>query len=775
MVAHALRAAAGRLAAPVRRYTRWLHTGWPAGEVERLPESNDDGSTRVPGLYLVGDLTGIPLLKFSADSGARAVRTILEDDSFRPARDPEGEVRDLVVIGAGVAGMSAALEARREDLDCLVLEANEPFSTVVNFPRRKPIYTYPSDMENAGELRFRADVKEDLLRELREQTIERGIVPRHARATRVRRAEGNLVVELADAEPIVARRVIVAIGRSGDFRRLDVPGEDLDKVSNRLHDPNDYRDHDVLVVGGGDSAVEAAVALAEAGARVTLSYRRESLSRPKPANLDALERTRESETLRLVLESTVERIEADTVTLRTDDGTESIRNDFVFTMIGRDAPLEFFRRSGVPIRGEWRTSTVVSFVALVLAAVFVFHWKTGAGIPIHDWFRSNDWFPFNLGTPEDPSTLFGTLRLSARSPGFYYTLAYSLAVLGFGIARIRRRRTPYVTVQTWTLIAIQLLPLFLLPYLILPWIGHNGGFDAGWPKTFADNLFPTTEWDPHGREYWRAFGLILAWPLMFWNVFTDQPLVWWLVISVVQTFALIPLMIWFWGKGSYCGWICSCGALAETVGDTLRTKMPHGEVWNRLNMVGQVVLGFAFLILAFRIVSWVVPDSAIGRAFDGAYMATLMGRDANWDSLPFPFTFLNYQWVVDITMAGIIGVGFYMHFSGRVWCRFGCPLAALMHVYTRFSRFRILADKKKCISCNVCTTVCHQGIDVMSFANRGAPMADVQCVRCSACVQSCPTGVLQFGQVDPRTGEVLAVDSLAASPVLMRERREEPD
>ncbi len=86
-----------------------------------------------------------------------------------------------------------------------------------------------------------------------------------------------------------------------------------------------------------------------------------------------------------------------------------------------------------------------------------------------------------------------------------------------------------------------------------------------------------------------------------------------------------------------------------------------------------------------------------------------------------------------------------------------------MHIYARFGNFRILADKKKCISCNVCTSVCHQRIDVMNFANKGLPMEDPQCVRCSACVQSCPTGVLSFGRVDRRTGAVLGTDRLVAS------------
>ena len=105
--------------------------------------------------------------------------------------------------------------------------------------------------------------------------------------------------------------------------------------------------------------------------------------------------------------------------------------------------------------------------------------------------------------------------------------------------------------------------------------------------------------------------------------------------------------------------------------------------------------------------------------------------------------------------------------SGRSWCRFACPLAALMHVYARFSRFRIVVEQKKCISCNACTTVCHQGIDVMAFASTGRHLEDPQCVRCSACVQSCPTGVLQFGAVDA-AGVVTRIDRLGASPVLSK-------
>jgi len=186
--------------------------------------------------------------------------------------------------------------------------------------------------------------------------------------------------------------------------------------------------------------------------------------------------------------------------------------------------------------------------------------------------------------------------------------------------------------------------------------------------------------------------------------------------------------------------------MAETLGDTHRHKMPHGPRWNRLNMAGQAILGAAFLMLVVRVYGWIFPSPAVDHLFLGAKE--------------------NYKWIVDVFLAGVVGYGLYFWFSGRVWCRFFCPLAALMHIYARFSRFRILADKKKCISCNVCTSLCHQGIDIMNFANKGLPMEDPECVRCSACVQGCPTGVLAFGQVN-RRGEVLGMDRLAASPFQM--------
>jgi polyferredoxin len=301
-------------------------------------------------------------------------------------------------------------------------------------------------------------------------------------------------------------------------------------------------------------------------------------------------------------------------------------------------------------------------------------------------------------------------------------------------------------VQTLTLAAFQIIPLFLLPWLLLPWTGALGWWQGGLGGWIGEALWPN-------GEYWRAFGLILAWPLFVYNWFTAEPLWGWLILGFLQTFVLIPFLVWKWGKGAYCGWICSCGALAETLGDTHRHKMPHGPRWNRLNLLGQGILALAFIMMLLRILGWVLPD---GNLCERGFVALFSG-------LPL----LNWKYAVDVWLAGVLGVAFYFHLSGRVWCRFACPLAALMHIYARFSRFRIFSDKKKCISCNVCTSVCHQGIDIMNFANKGLPMEDPECVRCSACVQSCPTGVLSFGRFD-KAGDI-HLDRLAASPIRMQE------
>jgi thioredoxin reductase/ferredoxin len=739
------------------RYLHWLHLRWPAGLVEKLPEVREDGTCGLAGVRVVGDLTGVPLLKFAANSGARAVRAFAAEGAFAPA-EREAGVLDLAIVGGGVAGWAAALEARALGLNFVVFEANGSFSTIANFPKGKPIFLYPGEFQPEGALQMSASVKEDLVAELEAQRTAAGLVPEAVRIERLSRSGGAIELHHAGGGSTRARRVVVAIGRSGNFRRLGCPGEEDGRVFNRLHDPAEYAGRAVLVVGGGDSALETAIALGQAGARVTLSYRGREFSRPKPENVERVRALDAAVQLRLGTK--VVRVGDAAAELSGEDGrSDTVPADAVFAMLGREAPLDFFRRSGIPIRGEWRPATWVAFGAFFLFCCWLYLWKAGGSF-VHRLFEAQHWFPFQIASlpaGHTASNLAEVMQVNWRSPSFYYSIAYCVLVSVFGVRRIVKRRTPYVTRQTLVLAAFQWVPLFLLPYVVFPAMGAAGWFDDGAGRAFADALFPATT-QGHGREYWRAFGFVLAWPLFIWNVFTEQPLWAWLGISLVQTLVIIPWIVRRWGKGAYCGWVCSCGALAETLGDAHRHKMPHGPRWNRMNVVGQVILWTAVLLLLLRVIGW-MPWGGWAR---GLYGGLLSG----WSVLGVQ---LNYYHIVDILLAGIVGVGAYFWFSGRVWCRFACPLAALMHIYARFSKFRIFADKKKCISCNVCTTVCHQGIDVMNFANKGAPMEDPQCVRCSACVQSCPTGVLSFGRVE--TDGAIVLDRLAASPVRVREDR----
>lgn len=768
----------------IKNYYFWLHGQWPDREVEKQPLVNSDGTTNIKGVYVVGDLTGIPLLKFSSDTGAKAIRSITAENDFI-MREQQADVLDVIIIGGGVSGYAAAIEAKKQALNVELLEANKPFSTIENFPNNKPIYTYPTQMVPEGELQFSDDIshKENLLTELKQNVKAKDINAEIAQVSHVTKQGNYLNVVLDNGEVRVAHRVIVAIGRSGNYRKLGVEGEDLAKVANRFIDAQYYADKELMVVGGGDSALEAAIVTANEGAKVTLSYRRTEFTRAKAENVAQIYALAESNEITLKMATQVSEILPSSVVLKNEQGeSETVSNDNVLLATGREAPLDFFRRSKINISGESSFIGWLFFTVFLVALTALYDWK-GYGFLNSFWstFSYPDQMPTMIAgfgewwqhQVNDRSTLIGTLAISLKSRSFYYTVLYTMLIAVFGWQRIKRRKTPYVTVQTTVLFLIQLFPLFLLPEIILPLLGYNGVFDAGMGKSIADALFPSyisaqelaahtwPEWG-HPRAYWHAYSFIFAWPLGVYTVFTDTPQVAWLVIGAIQTFVIIPLIVMKWGKGAYCSWICSCGAMAETMGDTQRHKMPHGAKWNKLNMLGQFILLVATVLLLIRILGWVFPDSWMNQMFS----LFIKGENKDYQLV----NAFSYKWVVDILLAGILGFGLYFKYSGRTWCRFACPLAALMHIYSRFGRFAIASEKSKCISCNQCTTVCHQGIDVMAFASKGQPMTDPQCVRCSACVQVCPTGTLSFAEINRQTGQVIRKDTLSASPVQMAER-----
>ena len=514
---------------PLTSYTHWLHTRWPAGTVEKLPEVTENGTTALPGVFITGDLTGIPLLKFASDTGAKAVHEIQKELQSIQTSESSSGILDIAIVGGGVSGISAAIEAKKAGLKFQVFEASEAFFTVVNFPKAKPIYTYPSEMKLSGGLQFRANIKEALLEEMEQQKNAAGIELTSARIHRIERNQNELLLHAEGGGlPIRARRVILALGRSGNHRKLGCPGEELDKVYNRLYDPKDYSNQKVLVVGGGDSALETAIALAICGADVTLSYRNKEFSRPKQENIEKLrqlaihpgaevsiekpssERVTSAASpemrgshptgkVQLLLGTQVKEIRSDSVLLAAEGGKEeSIPNDVVFTMIGREAPFDFFRRSGIPIRGEWKTSTWIGFILFLLFCIFLYNWKANGAL--NKTFQENLWFPYNI-PPFLKAIIcirYGTFHVYRNHDDQF---SGSLLLLLAGILPLHcdiwnptdsRRKTPIRDQANRMLMLIQVIPLFLLPFVILPFPVTTAGLIPALGNTWR-TTFPGCE------------------------------------------------------------------------------------------------------------------------------------------------------------------------------------------------------------------------------------------------------------------------------------------
>lgn len=736
----------------VSDYFRWLRKDAPEGEKEIFPELDASFQSSIPGLFVAGDLTGVPLLKYAVDSGAKIASRLPN------VRTSENDL-DLVIIGAGPAGISAGIEAKKRGLKFVVLEANRSFHTLTSYPKGKPIFAEPADFRSQSELTIHDGTKEELLDNLR-KTLKKHYfkILEGEKVDSIVRKPGSakgFQVRTETGKEFESTFVIVAVGKSGDSRRLGIPGENSDNVFHRLIDPGDFEGQKTLVVGGGDSAIEAALALSETSSSVTLSYRNDELSRPKEENLSRFEQAVSEQKIQFLPKTELQKIEKGKVEFRSGKKTLKREIDSTLVLIGSEAPISFLKKIGIKIRSLISLGEVSGFLSLFFFCVLLYFGKASFyGTDWYAWAAAVGFVGFTLSlivwlslrasffhfrwnwtifrnsyfffaaayfiTAYAGAKYFGWL-LFGKYPGFHYTVLYSTTILLFGLRRMKVRPTPYIKLQTWTLILIQVFPLFLLPEIILPFLG-----DQGWLG--PSNGFLLTQVFPDGA-YWKAYGLILAWPLNMGVLYDGGITTFWLLYGFAISFVIIPLLVYKYGKGVYCGWICSCGGLAETLGDEFRTRMPHGKLAYKLEHSGQWILLAAAILTIAKLVG------SSGQIFWSLEYAA--------DSVK-----LYYDLIVDLGLGGIVGLGAYFMFSGRIWCRMFCPLSALMHIYARFSKFRIFSDKKKCISCNICTTVCHQGIDVMNYANKGRSMDSVQCVRCSACVVSCPTKVLSFGRIE---------------------------
>jgi thioredoxin reductase (NADPH) len=318
-----------------------------------IPLLSPSFESTVPGIFIAGELGGMGLIRNALSQGMQAVNAI---HKHRPRTRGAGAL-DLLIVGAGPAGFAASLTALSHGLKFATIEQDSLGGCVFQYPRAKMVMTSPVTLPLVGRLRFGHTSKEALLEFWR--GVERKMnLPMHygERVESIGREGDGFLVRTTRGEHRAAS-VLLAIGRRGTPRKLDVPGEELPKVVYRLVDPEQYKGQDVLVVGGGDSALEAAASVAENGGRqVTLSYRGDAFSRAKPRNRERVAAAARSGRLQVLLESQVRRIEPSSVVLAFQGRELELANDAVIVSVGGILPAEFLQKVGVQVETKYGTA-----------------------------------------------------------------------------------------------------------------------------------------------------------------------------------------------------------------------------------------------------------------------------------------------------------------------------------------------------------------------------------------------------------------------------------
>ena len=304
------------------------------------------------------------------------------------------------------------------------------------------------------------------------------------------------------------------------------------------------------------------------------------------------------------------------------------------------------------------------------------------------------------------------LKKQNASQWFVYGALYTLAILVMGVKFIwKYRHSKYQLIRTLSVIFFQLAFAFLIPEFMLRLKMPYNDFKNMWPL----NYYFFDGW--HLQEMMQNGNI--GWLMLIWGV---------LMIVVVS-----PVLTYFFGKRWYCSWVCGCGGLAETAGDPFRHLSDKSiAAWKVERYLIYSVLVFSVVMTAGVLYSFYSGISSIA----GVNTASLRSI---------------YGFLIGSAFSGVIGVGFYPLLGSRVWCRFGCPMAAILGIQQKFfSRFRITTNGGQCISCGNCSTYCEMGIDVRAYAQKGQDIVRASCVGCGVCSAVCPRGVLRLenGSID---------------------------
>ncbi|MCX5898793.1 MAG: NAD(P)-binding domain-containing protein [Proteobacteria bacterium] len=664
---------------------------------EGRPVVNNDHQSARPGLFICGDLAGNPTLKTSIRDGYESMRSLA---SWIEERGRKGKHDyDVVICGAGGAGLAAALEAQKLGLKTVVLEKTRAANTVFNFSAGKKIWARQEQVELDTSLWLDNCTKEELLEKWRDIIRDEQIHVQEGRDLKdITNADNGFVVSTTDGSHYTCAAVLLAIGRSGNPRTLRVPGEDQDHVHHMLLHPSGYAGKKILVVGGGNSAIEAANALIVHGAQVRISYRQEGFFRITAINRQDIEDNLKNSRIQVYFNSQVTSIQKDSATLAIGKNSQTLPADEVFVLIGADPPKKLLSSLGVTFENSWPISRFINMV-VVFALVWFFYAfaKWGDGTSLQE-------FPFGLlGKSSDvlPRWL---------NPGLLKTLLYTLVVISFGIpALVRWRGMPRIsTYQTWRYVSIVVAQAFFL--FIFP--------------EFIIKIFDQV-------NYWRFYGVVMPFPLVY-EIFFYRPPVFWIALCAGAAFVALPVFVYWHGK-RLCSWICGCGCLSETLGDRYRHYAPQGDLSRKIEMP----------------IMWVI---LIWAAVSAVLFLVTQGGTGNR-----PWYVSSYSYLVDFWLAAVIGIGTYFFLGNRIWCRYFCPLAHYMRLLSAwYGKFRI-KPADRCIACGECSRYCQMGIDVMKFALKDTPVnnRNSSCIGCGVCVSVCPMDNLTMGERFPNEEQYL--------------------
>jgi thioredoxin reductase/ferredoxin len=314
-----------------------------------LPRLTPESETNIPNLFIVGELGGLALIKNAVNQGRDCIDTIANRLRNAATSVNASGIYDVLIVGAGPSGISASLRAIEKKLSYLTLERDEVGGTVAKYPRQKLVMTSPVEFPMYGKFNKLQLSKEDLLA-FWDTVLSRAdfnVITGEKVENIKRTADGNFTVITANNR-YRARAVVLALGRAGEPRKLGVKGEELPKVMYRLIEADHYVNKRILVIGGGDSAVEAAVGLAhQVRNQVTLSYRQERFSRIKERNAKRLDDYIRSGKISVLFNSSPLEFKPETVVLNVKGSAQEIPNDYVWIFAGGTPPNEFLKKIGV--------------------------------------------------------------------------------------------------------------------------------------------------------------------------------------------------------------------------------------------------------------------------------------------------------------------------------------------------------------------------------------------------------------------------------------------